>query len=180
MAAQTHLGEWLLTKANGEQEVLGWGCFQASLLPPPSSLLWPLPSTLLALYRSPQSSAPCPQGIVLSASALLGFALFCMTCCESLGLPPLSKDTLPPVPTPAASLNTQLLLQVPGRSAVYWRVREASPPSDWGLGELVVSSVGSPSHHRRGRQLSGSRLSNPHPKGLGGCGCLKATFGQKG
>ena len=54
----------------------------------------------------------------------------------------------------------------------------ASPASVWG--GVAVSSMGFPRHHRRGRQISGSRLSNPHQKALCGCGCLKATFGQKG
>lgn len=54
----------------------------------------------------------------------------------------------------------------------------ARPPSGWG--GLVFSSVGFPSHHRRGRQLSGSRLSSPSQKALCRYGCLKATFGQKG
>lgn len=140
-----------MTADKGKWGARGAGVGMLPGLSAPSSLLWPLPSMVLALCHSPQSSAPCPQGIGLSASALLGFALSCMTWCESLGLPPLSRDPLPPVPTPAASPNTQLLLQVPGRSAVYWRVREASPPSGWGLGRAGGFLLGVPQPSQKGQ-----------------------------
>jgi hypothetical protein len=87
---------------------------------------------------------------------------------QSLPQPPLCLSF-----STAASLldpRTQCwLCHFPGRSAVDWRAS---------LGG--ISSVGLPSHPRRGRRLSGSCLSIPDQKALFCWECLKATFAQKG
>lgn len=100
---------------------------------------------------------------------------------ESPGLPesPLVPRTpLSSPPPPLSKLPTDFTSPLEGLQFMDGCGR-ASPPSGWG-GGVAVSSVGFPSHRRRGRQLSGSRLSNPNQKALCCCGCLKATFGQKG
>lgn len=69
MAAQT-----LPKRMTADKGKWGTGGARVGVLPgpsAPSSHLWPLPSLSL-----PTSSAPRPQGIILSALALLGFPLF--------------------------------------------------------------------------------------------------------
>lgn len=110
-----------------------------------SSLFFPLHLSC-ALYILFLSSTLLPSwhpSFSICSSPSLPFRLH--NLCYVSGLPPSPVrllDPLPPSPHPTSlsELPTDFI-SPPGRSAVYWRVREGNPPSAWGGGSGSLHGV---------------------------------------